>query len=55
MFVTVDFDKDIYQQGEAVKAKVKARNPDGSKLLPGTSFAYSVLVPSNTGMPSSIS
>jgi len=29
LFVTVDFEKKNYQEGESVSAKVKVRRPDG--------------------------
>ena len=42
MFVTVDFDKNNYSAGDKVTAKVKVRKPDGQRLPPGTSIAFSM-------------
>jgi len=42
MFVTVDFDKNAYSPGDQVSAKIKVRKPDGGRLPPGSSIAFSV-------------
>jgi hypothetical protein len=42
LFVTVDFDKNGYSNGDAVIGKVKVRRADGEKMLAGSSIAYKV-------------
>jgi len=52
LLVTVDFDKNNYSSGDQVKAKVKVRKPDGERLPPGSSIAFSVKAPSSSGLQS---
>ena len=42
LFVTADFDQDTYVPGDQVTAKIKVRQPNGSKLGAGSSIAYRV-------------
>lgn len=42
LFVTVDFDKNAYSPGDTVLGKVKVRKPDGTKVPPGSSLAFTV-------------
>jgi uncharacterized protein YfaS (alpha-2-macroglobulin family) len=42
LFVTVDFDKNAYSPGDTVEGKVKVRKPDGTKVPPGSSLAFTI-------------
>lgn len=43
--VTVDFDQDKYSPGEDVSAKIKLRNPDGSKLPVSSTVDLTLAIP----------
>jgi hypothetical protein len=42
LFVTLDFEKNVYSPGDTVTGKVKVRKPDGELLPQGSSIAFSV-------------
>ena len=52
LFVTVDFDKKIYQPGDSISSKVKVRKPDGERLPIGSNVSVSMYIKTKRGVRS---